>query len=467
MKYLLSLFLFTGTFVVTAQTFRLDLHNLQTWEISNRKVETFNDVEKKAVQFSQKIGQGFMMLKDYEFTSGTIEFDVKGKNIPQQSFVGVAFHVQDTNRCEVVYFRPFNFMNPDTTRRPRSVQYVSHPDYPWDKLRADHPGKYENKVKPVPNPEDWFHAKITVNGKSIKVYVNYSSKPCLEVESLGNLTSGKVALWTGMMSGGSFANLEITPAKGSIPYGNNPKAGKYISVGDAKLYYEIYGQGEPIVLLHGGVYGYIDEFAPFIERLSKDHQVICIATRGHGKSEIGSAPFTWQQRADDAYKVIRSVIPHDSVTVLGFSDGGYAGYKLAATHPELVKKLIAIGSADRPKNRKTEKANYTPELLLGQAKEYFESRLAIMPEPKRWGECLTKLNKLYNDDVLSKETFERIKCPVLIIGGDRNAGHSVEALTAVYRYIPGSRLTIVPGCHHVVFFCNFAAVWESIVPFIY
>jgi len=467
MKYLLSLVLFTVSCIANAQTFRPDLHNLQAWEIANRKVETLQDVEKKAVQFSQKIGQGFMILKDYEFTSGTIEFDVKGKNIPQQSFVGIAFHVQDTNRCEVVYFRPFNFMNPDTTRRPRSVQYVSHPDYPWDKLRADHPGKYENKVKPVPNPEDWFHAKITVNGKSIKVYVNYSSKPSLEVESLGNLTSGKVALWTGMMSGGSFANLEITPAKGSIPYGNNPKAGKYISVGDAKLYYEIYGQGEPIVLLHGGVYGYIDEFAPFIERFSKDHQVICIATRGHGKSEIGSAPFTWQQRADDAYKVIRSVIPRDSVTVLGFSDGGYAGYKLAATHPELVKKLIAIGSADRPKNRKTEKANYTPELLLGQAKEYFESRLAIMPEPNRWGECLTKLNKLYNDDVLSKETFERIKCPVLIIGGDRDAGHSVEALTAVYRYIPGSRLTIVPGCHHVVFFCNFAAVWESIVPFIY
>jgi pimeloyl-ACP methyl ester carboxylesterase len=467
MKYLLSLILFTITFCVSAQTFRPDLHNLQTWEIFNRKVETFQDVEKNAVQFSQKIGQGFMILKDYEFSNGTIEFDVKGKNIPQQSFVGIAFHVQDTNRCEIVYFRPFNFMNSDTTRRPRSVQYVSHPDYPWDKLRADHPRKYENKVNPVPNPEDWFHAKITVSAKSIKVYVNYSSKPSLEVESLGNLSAGKIAIWTGTMSGGSFANLEITPAKGSIPYGNNSKAGKYISVGDAKLYYEIYGQGEPIVLLHGGVYGYIDEFAPFIERFSKDHQVICIATRGHGKSEIGTAPFTWQQRADDAYKVIRSIIPRDSVTVLGFSDGGYAGYKLAATHPELVKKLIAIGSGDRPKNRKVEKANYTPDMLLGQAKEYFESRLALMPEPKRWGEALTKLNKLYNDDVLSKETFEKIKCPVLILGGDRDTGHSVEALTAVYRYIPGSKLTIVPGCHHVVFFCNFPAVWESIVPFVY
>lgn len=467
MKYLLSLILFITASIASGQTFRPDLHNPQAWEITNRKVEAFQDVEKKAVQFSQKPGQGFMILKDYEFSNGTIEFDVKGKNIPQQSFVGIAFHMQDTNRCEVVYFRPFNFMNPDTTRRPRSVQYVSHPDYTWDKLRADHPGKYENKVNPVPNPEDWFRAKITVNGKFIKVYVNYSSKPSLEVERLGNLSTGKIALWTGTMSGGSFANLEITPAKGSIPYGNNPKAGKYISVGDAKLYYEVYGQGKPIVLLHGGVYGYIDEFAPFIERFSKDHQVICIATRGHGKSEIGTAPFTWQQRADDAYKVIRSIIPRDSVTVLGFSDGGYSGYKLAANHPELVRKLIAIGSGDRPKNRKGQKANYTPDMLLSQAKEYFENRLAMMPEPKRWGECLTKLNKLYNEEVLSKETFEKIKCPVLVMGGDRDEGHPVEALTAVYRYTPGSKLTIVPDCHHVVFFCNFPAVWESIVPFIY
>jgi hypothetical protein len=72
-----------------------------------------------------------------------------------------------------------------------------------------------------------------------------------------------------------------------INYGNNPLAGHYLEVGDCKLYFEVYGQGKPFVLLHDEVYGYIDKFEPFIEKLSQNYQVICIATREHGKSEIG------------------------------------------------------------------------------------------------------------------------------------------------------------------------------------
>ena len=135
-----------------------------------------------------------------------------------------------------------------------------------------------------------------------------------------------------------------------IPYGNNPSAGHYFNVGDAKIYYEIYGKGKPLVMLHGGVYGYIDEFAPFISKLAENFQVICIATRGHGKSEIGKQPFSYKQRAEDAYKVIRS-ITKDSVTVIGFSDGGMSGLKLAALYPELVSRLIVMGVGDRPQNR--------------------------------------------------------------------------------------------------------------------
>src|SRR5258706_9886122 len=111
-----------------------------------------------------------------------------------------------------------------------------------------------------------------------------------------------------------------TTTRQKIEYGNNPSVGHYFNVGDCKLYYEIYGQGKPIVLLHGGVYGYIDEFEPFIEKLTQNYQVICIATRGHGKSEIGHAQYSFHQNAEDAYKVIRN-ITRDSVIVLGFSDG--------------------------------------------------------------------------------------------------------------------------------------------------
>ena len=251
----------------------------------------------------------------------------------------------------------------------------------------------------------------------------------------------------------------------SLPYGNNPQAGHYLDVGDAKIYYEVYGSGKPVVLLHGGVYGYIDEFEPFIKRLSETRQVICIATRGHGKSEIGKAPYTYQQRADDASKVIRH-ITKDSVDVLGFSDGGYSALKLAALYPDIVKKLVVIGAGDRPKNDKRKKFTYSPQSLTRYDSAFFAGRLKLMPEPHRWAESLEKLNRLYNDEVVSTETFREIKCPALIMSGDRDAYLPVEAVVQCAKAIADARLSIIPGCLHVVFFCNFPAVWESIRPFI-
>lgn len=250
-----------------------------------------------------------------------------------------------------------------------------------------------------------------------------------------------------------------------IPYGNNPEAGHYLNVGDAKIYYEIYGKGEPFVLLHGGVYGYIDEFEFFIPKLAEKYQVICIATRGHGKSEIGKAPFTYQQRAEDAFKVIRN-ITRDSVTVLGFSDGGHSGLKLAALYPEVVKKLIAIGVGDKPKDSVSNKYHYTVADLKKSSPKFIESRMKLMPEPDRYDECLAKLNDLYNKDYMSRETFEKIKCPVLVMSGDSDAYSTVEKTLHCANYIPNHQLSIIPGCHHVVFYCNFPAVWESIQPFL-
>jgi pimeloyl-ACP methyl ester carboxylesterase len=273
------------------------------------------------------------------------------------------------------------------------------------------------------------------------------------------IAGGKLLLTSLLLSWASAATAQ------KIPYGNNPQAGKYINAGDAKIYYEVYGQGEPFVLLHGGVYGYIDEFEPFINRLSEKFQVICIATRGHGKSEIGTEPFSYKQRAEDACKVIRS-ITKDSVTMLGFSDGGFSALKFASIYPDVVKKLIVIGVADKPNDPSAKKFDYSVEGLMKYDSVFFSNRLKLMPEPARWAECLSKLNKMYNEDPVSNETFEKIKCPVLVMSGDRDSYNSVETVVRCAKAIRGSSLSIIPGCHHVVFFCNFPAVWESVKPFL-
>lgn len=254
-------------------------------------------------------------------------------------------------------------------------------------------------------------------------------------------------------------------AFGQIPYGNNPEAGKYFDAGGVKLYYEIYGQGEPILLLHGGVYSYIDEFENLIPKLAENHQVICLATRGHGKSEVGHEPYTYKQRAEDAYKMIRH-LKLDSVIVLGFSDGGATALKLAALYPEVTRKVIAMGVGDVPEGSRKNKYNYSAEDLLTQNKDYFESRLKLMPEPDRWNESLQMLNGLYNSDYVSAETFEKIKCPVLLMNGEQDNYHTVDNLIRCYKAISNVDLSIIPGCHHVIFYCNFPAVWESMKSFL-
>jgi pimeloyl-ACP methyl ester carboxylesterase len=255
----------------------------------------------------------------------------------------------------------------------------------------------------------------------------------------------------------------VSPCQ-SVPYGNNPATGHYFNVGDARMYYEIYGKGQPLVMLHGGVYGYIDEFEGLIPLLAEHYQVICIATRGHGRSEIGTGRFTYRQRADDAFKVIRS-ITSDSVTIVGFSEGGFTGLELAALHPELVKRLVAMGVGDYPIDHSKD-THYSPEDLMRSDSAFFAGRLKLMPEPGRWREFLNKSNDLYNNDQMSRETFEKIKCPTLVMAGEKDDYNHLDNVIKCARWIPDHQLSIIPGCNHVILFCNFPAVWEAMKPFV-
>jgi hypothetical protein len=117
----------------------------------------------------------------------------------------------DDTTYDAVYFRAFNFKNPDLPRRARAVQYISQPEFTWEKLRAQFPGKYENAVNPVPDPDGWFHARIVVAGRQVSVFVNDAAEPTLVVTELSERRGGLIGLWVGNGSAGDFANLKITP----------------------------------------------------------------------------------------------------------------------------------------------------------------------------------------------------------------------------------------------------------------
>ena len=173
------------------------------WTLYNRKMKIDEGVHLNGMQ-----GDGLLWLNGTEFGNGTIEADIRGEDRQGGSFVGLAFHGLNDSTYDAVYFRPFNFKNPD--RNGHSVQYISYPRYTWYRLRSEHPGQYENPVSPVPDPDGWFHVTLRVHYPDVKVYVDNSKEPCLTVEQLSRQKKGWVGFWVGNTSKGSFRNLKIT-----------------------------------------------------------------------------------------------------------------------------------------------------------------------------------------------------------------------------------------------------------------
>jgi hypothetical protein len=195
------------------QTVKYDLFKLwkdNKFEVFNRQLSQFSENEMKGVRFSRNIGDGIAWLKGVEFSDGIIDLDIRGKDVMQQSFVGIAFHGVNNETLDAIYFRPFNFRSTDPVRKIHAVQYISHPDYTWQVLREKHNGEYEKAVTPAPDGNDWFHAKIVVQYPKVTVFVNGNSEPSLVINKLNERKTGKVGLWVGNTSDGDFANLQIT-----------------------------------------------------------------------------------------------------------------------------------------------------------------------------------------------------------------------------------------------------------------
>jgi pimeloyl-ACP methyl ester carboxylesterase len=238
-----------------------------------------------------------------------------------------------------------------------------------------------------------------------------------------------------------------------VPYGNNPAAGAYHAVGDAKIYYEVYGSGKPVVLLHGGLFGYINEYSLLIPVLAKKYKVIAIGTRGHGKSEIGTKPFSYPQFADDAYQVIRKVT-NDSVRLVGFSDGADQGYYLATKHPEAVSKFVAIGGnwgvGDFSGDAKSFMDNLDGKSFEKKFGGFVSERQKLMPDPFRFAEFVDKLAAVWKQNVyVTPEVIGAISCPTMIMAGEAD-GCPVERYVEMYRKLKRGSLAIIPESDHLV-----------------
>jgi hypothetical protein len=166
-----------------------------------------------AIYIAERPDNGVAWVTGTDFGNGTIEVDVKGRDVFQQSFLGIAFHRKDEGTYESVYLRPFNFRSDDPARKQHAVQYMMVPEFDWPRLRKEFPEEFENPVDQSIVPTDWVSLRVVVKDKAVQIFVGPGTAPALETRKLGSLERGEIGLWTGNGSDGGFANLRISPMK--------------------------------------------------------------------------------------------------------------------------------------------------------------------------------------------------------------------------------------------------------------
>lgn len=214
-------------------------------------------------------------------------------------------------------------------------------------------------------------------------------------------------------------------------YGKN-RNGKYLDVKDGKIYFEEYGTGKPLLLLHGNG-GSIADFYLQIPYLSKYFRVIAMDTRGQGRStNLSQAAYSYRQFSDDLLQLTKS-LKLEKVSILGWSDGGNTGLLFNAVHPQLVGKLVTVG------------ANLNPSGIKEELIAAFNTQI----QEKTEGSDMRLIELMLNQPQITSAELERITNPVLIIAGGADVIKE-DHTRMIGKNIRGSRVVIIPNATHYV-----------------
>ena len=239
-----------------------------------------------------------------------------------------------------------------------------------------------------------------------------------------------------------------------------PASSGYAPVNGSKVYYEVYGAGDPIVLLHGAYMTINSNWSELIPVLSKTRKVIALELDGHGHTPLSQRPFSYQTLASDVAAVLKQ-LKIDSADILGFSYGGTVAFQFAIQQPAMTKKLIIISSTYKSEGWLG--IMYT--MLTGLKPDAFDNTpirseyIKVAPDTSNWHKFIAKMLKFSAEKFdLGDDKIKKIKAPVLLIMGD-NDGTDKKVLAETYSLlggnvfgdivgIPKSQLAILPAKGH-------------------
>jgi pimeloyl-ACP methyl ester carboxylesterase len=239
-----------------------------------------------------------------------------------------------------------------------------------------------------------------------------------------------------------------------VPYGSNSKAGKYVDVNDIRVYYETYGEGEPLLLFHGNG-GSIKDFICQIPELSKHFKVIAVDSRAQGRTTDSDQEITYALMASDMSELIDK-LNLGKVNVVGWSDGGNIGLELAFAHPEKVLKVITFGANYTWENceAKPDSVVMDPhDPLIIQTSDLIKRNRAangnLSIDPQRIPLINKKLKVLMEKyPNFTPDQLKTIQVPFMIVAGDHDL-ISLDQTISLFTNLPKAQLFIVPHSSHI------------------
>jgi pimeloyl-ACP methyl ester carboxylesterase len=285
----------------------------------------------------------------------------------------------------------------------------------------------------------------------------------------------KPALAFGLIIGA----LLTAPARGDAQA--PARKGNIAARGGVNYYYEIHGQGEPLLLLHGGL-GSIDMFGPILPALAKQRQVIAVDLQGHGRTTLGERAINLVDIGDDLAMLLRK-LNYNTVDVVGYSFGGSAAFRLAVQHADLVRRLAIVSAPYAQDGWYAEMLPQQASVSAAMAEAMkptpmYQSYVKVAPRPEDFPRLLDRMGEFMRQPYDWTEDVKKLKGPVMLVYGDADMVRP-EHIVRFYQLLGGglkdagwqrefmskNRLAILPNLTHYEMFMAPALV-STLLPFL-